>query len=70
MLWFSSYVIVFEFFFLNSKEEEEEEKKDSTDPRRLDVKEGGVRTRNWIASAQDRSFWRALVNTTLNLRVP
>ena len=28
-----------------------------------------INTRNWVDSAQDRDYWRALVNTTLNLRV-
>ena len=27
----------------------------------------GVRTRNWIDSAQDRDYWRALMNAVLNL---
>ena len=35
---------------------------------RMDFKEIG--TRNWVDSAQDREYWRALVNTVLNLRVP
>ena len=35
---------------------------------RIDFKEIGINTRNWVDSAQDRD-WRALVNATLNLRV-
>ena len=31
-----------------------------------DLKEIGINTRNWVDSAQDRDYWRAL----LNLRVP
>ena len=37
---------------------------------RMDFKEIGVNTRNWVDSAQDRDYWRALVNSVLNLRVP
>ena len=37
---------------------------------RFDLKEIGVNTRNWIDSAQDRNYWRALVNAALNLRDP
>ena len=37
---------------------------------RMDLKEIGSNTRNWIDSAQDRDYWRALVNATLNLRIP
>ena len=37
---------------------------------RMDLKEMGINTRNWVDWAQDRCYWRAFVNTTLNLRVP
>ena len=36
---------------------------------RIDLKEIGSNTRNWVDSAQDRNYWRALVNAVLN-RVP
>ena len=36
---------------------------------RMDLKEVGIDARNWVDSAQDRDYWRALVNSTLNLRV-
>ena len=34
------------------------------------LKEIGVDVRNWIDSAEDRNYWRTLVNSALNLRVP
>ena len=37
---------------------------------RMDLKEIGINTRNCVDSAQDRDYWRALVNATLNLWVP
>ena len=37
---------------------------------RIDLKEIGINTRNWIDSALDRDYWRALINAALNLRVP
>ena len=33
---------------------------------RMDLKEIGI---SWVDSAQDRDYWRVLVNETLNLRV-
>ena len=37
---------------------------------RLDLEEIGINARNSVHSAQDRNYWRALVNAALNLRVP
>ena len=30
----------------------------------------GLNTRNWVDAAQDRDYWRALVNAALNLGFP
>ena len=30
----------------------------------MDLKEMGISTRNWVDSAQDRDYWRALLNVT------
>ena len=35
---------------------------------RMDPKEIGVSTRNWVGSAQARDYWIALVNAALKLR--
>ena len=37
---------------------------------RMDLIKIDVNTRNWVDSAQDRDYWRALVNAASNLRVP
>ena len=37
---------------------------------RMNFKEMGVSTRNWVDSAHVSDYWRVLVNETLNLRVP
>ena len=37
---------------------------------RMDLKEIGNNTRNWVDSAQYREYWRVLVNAAMNLRVP
>ena len=37
---------------------------------RMDLEEIGINAGNWVDSAQDRDYWRALVNASLNLRVP
>ena len=34
---------------------------------RIDLKEIGTNTRNWIDSAQNRDYWRALANAALKL---
>ena len=38
--------------------------------RRMNLEEIGINAGNWVDSAQDRSYWRALVKAELNLRVP
>ena len=37
---------------------------------RKDLEEIGINAGNWIDSAQDSDYWRALVNAALKLRVP
>ena len=38
---------------------------------RMDLEEIGINAGNWVDySAQDRDYWRVLVNAALNLRVP
>ena len=37
---------------------------------RMDLEEIGINAGNWVDSAQDRDYWRTLVNAALNLRVP
>ena len=37
---------------------------------RMDLEEIGINAGNWVNSAQDRDYWRPLVNAALNLRVP
>ena len=36
---------------------------------RMDLERIGIKAGNWVDSAQDRDYWRALVNAALNLRV-
>ena len=37
---------------------------------RVDLQEIGINTRNWVDLAQDRDYWRALVNAALRLWLP
>ena len=37
---------------------------------RIDLEEIGINAGNWVDSAQNRNYWRALVNAALNLLVP
>ena len=37
---------------------------------RMDLEVIGLNAGNWVDSAHDRNYWRALVNAALNLRVP
>ena len=37
---------------------------------RMDLEEIGINAGNWVDSAQDMNYWRALVNAALNLRGP
>ena len=36
----------------------------------MDLEEIGINAGNWVDSAQERNYLRALVNAALNLRVP
>ena len=36
---------------------------------RMDLEEIGINAGNWVIRAQDRDYWRAVVNVALNLRV-
>jgi hypothetical protein len=36
---------------------------------RMDVREIGLEAVDWIHLSQDRNRWRAVVNTTMNIRV-
>jgi hypothetical protein len=36
----------------------------------MDLREIGWDGVDWVALAQDRDHWKALVNTVMNLRVP
>ena len=46
------------------------ERRRSEDNTRIDLEGIGINAGNWVDSAQDRNYWRALVNAALNLQVP
>ena len=37
---------------------------------RMNLEEIGINAGQWVDSAHDRDYWRALVNAALNRRVP
>ena len=37
---------------------------------RMDLEEIGINTKNWVDSAQNREYWRALLNAALDFLVP
>ena len=37
---------------------------------RMDLEEISINAGNWVDSALDRNYWRALVNAAMNLQVP
>ena len=37
---------------------------------RMDLEEISINAGNWVDSAQDKDYWRALVNAALSLRFP
>ena len=37
---------------------------------KMNLREIDINMKNWVDWVQDRDYWRALVNWTLNLRIP
>ena len=37
---------------------------------RMDLEGIGINAGNWVDSAQNRDYWRALVNAALNFQIP
>ena len=59
-----------EFLQVNLQERDLGGRRRWEDNIRMDLEETGINAGNWVDSAQDRNYWRALVNAALNLRVP
>ena len=36
----------------------------------MELEEIGIKAGNWVDQAQDRDYWRVLVNAALDIRVP
>ena len=58
------------FRILTSKPTGKRPKRRWEDNIRMDLEEIGINVGNWVDSTQDMDYWRALVNSALNLRVP
>ena len=52
------------FFIPTGKRPLGKPKRRREDNIRVDLKEIVINTRNWVDSAKDRDYWRALVNAT------
>jgi hypothetical protein len=50
--------------------QKEKEKWEDTDNTKMDLRETGWCSMDWIHLTHDRDQWRALVNTIMSLRVP
>ena len=58
------------FYQVNLQEREGRPRRRWEDNIRMDFEEIGINAGNWVDSAQDSDYWRALVNAALDLRVP
>ena len=58
------------FKILTGKPTEKRPRRRWEDNIKMDLEEISINAGNWVDSAQDRNYWRALVSAALNLRVP
>jgi alpha-glucosidase (family GH31 glycosyl hydrolase) len=56
-------------FWWESQKERNHLEDQGVDGSRMDLREFGWGSVEWIQLAQDRDWWRAVVNTVMNLRV-